>query len=178
MSDSMKETLLALGDLGDFLGGVGVIVTLIYLAIQVRQNTLALGTASRQAVAAGMRESIRLRLDRASALAWGRGLRVYPDQPFDEQNRFGILLTDEALFFQGAFALHDSGQLDDSTYNAYLDWFASAVATPGGTQWWESLGKPVFAPAMVEAVDERLARGGLHDIFKLPGFRPEDLPDE
>jgi hypothetical protein len=28
-----------LGNLGDFLGGIGVIITLIYLATQIRQNT-------------------------------------------------------------------------------------------------------------------------------------------
>jgi len=31
----------ALGNLGDFLGGIGVVVTLIYLALQIRQNTAA-----------------------------------------------------------------------------------------------------------------------------------------
>ena len=29
----------ALGDIGDFLGGIGVVITLIYLAGQIRQNT-------------------------------------------------------------------------------------------------------------------------------------------
>jgi hypothetical protein len=28
-----------LGNLGDFLGGIGVVVTLVYLAVQIRQNT-------------------------------------------------------------------------------------------------------------------------------------------
>jgi hypothetical protein len=32
----------ALGNIGDFLGGVGVIVTLIYLAARVRQNNVQL----------------------------------------------------------------------------------------------------------------------------------------
>ena len=29
----------ALGNIGDFLGGMGVVVTLVYLAAQIRQNT-------------------------------------------------------------------------------------------------------------------------------------------
>ena len=28
-----------LGNIGDFLGGIGVVVTLVYLAYQIRQNT-------------------------------------------------------------------------------------------------------------------------------------------
>jgi hypothetical protein len=38
--------LEALGNLGDFLGGVGVFITLGYLAIQVRQNTQMLRRGS------------------------------------------------------------------------------------------------------------------------------------
>ncbi|MEP1472162.1 MAG: hypothetical protein ABJK25_14410 [Halieaceae bacterium] len=32
-------TLEDLGNIGDFLGGVGVVATLLYLAFQIRQNT-------------------------------------------------------------------------------------------------------------------------------------------
>ena len=49
----------SLGNLGDFIGGIGVIITLIYLATQVRQNTAALRAASRQAIVAGMRDHSR-----------------------------------------------------------------------------------------------------------------------
>ena len=34
----MDLNLEALGNLGDFVGGIAVVVTLIYLALQVRQN--------------------------------------------------------------------------------------------------------------------------------------------
>ncbi len=39
-------TLSDLGDLGDFLGGIGVIATLVYLAIQIRRNTMAVRSTS------------------------------------------------------------------------------------------------------------------------------------
>jgi hypothetical protein len=83
-------------------------------------------------------------------------------------------MIDEALCFQGSFALHDSGQLAESTYTAYLDWFASIVATPGGGVWWETVGRPVFVDAMVAAVDERLARGNLHDIREMPALQLDE----
>jgi len=41
--------LEALGNIGDFLGGIGVVVTLIYLAGQIRQNTRSIETSSFQA---------------------------------------------------------------------------------------------------------------------------------
>jgi hypothetical protein len=35
-----------LGNIGDFLGGIGVVITLIYLAVQIRQNTRQLRSDS------------------------------------------------------------------------------------------------------------------------------------
>jgi len=43
-------TLEALGNLGDLIGGVGVIITLIYLAIQIRQNTIEVRNATVQRI--------------------------------------------------------------------------------------------------------------------------------
>ncbi len=39
--------LTQLANLGEFIGGVAVLVTLIYLALQVRQNTRALEPSAR-----------------------------------------------------------------------------------------------------------------------------------
>lgn len=166
--------LEALGNLGDFIGGLAVVVTLIYLATQVRQNTAALRTSSRQAISSGYREANRLRLSPEAGRAWAMGLRDFEHLPFAEGSIFSTLVADEALFFQMAYALHESGQLEDTTYRAYLDWFSAIIATPGGTHWWETTARPIFTPGMIEAVDARLAAGALIDIRAMPGFRIED----
>lgn len=36
----------SLGNIGDFIGGIGVIITLIYLAYQIRQNTNSIRVSS------------------------------------------------------------------------------------------------------------------------------------
>ncbi len=43
--------LTQLANLGEFIGGVAVLVTLVYLALQVRQSTSAQRTAAELAVA-------------------------------------------------------------------------------------------------------------------------------
>ena len=43
--------LEALGNLGDFIGGLAVIVTFLYLAAQIRQNTESVRAASRLEIA-------------------------------------------------------------------------------------------------------------------------------
>jgi len=49
-----------LGNLGDFMGGIAVIASLLYLARQVGQNTAAMKTASRQEIVAAYRDHNRL----------------------------------------------------------------------------------------------------------------------
>ncbi len=168
--------LEALGNIGDFIGGIAVVVSLIYLAIQIRQNTKALRTASRQEISSGYRDANRLRLDPKAGVAWSKGLTSFPDLPFAERHVFATLMVDEALFFQGTFALHESAQLEDSTYLPYLAWFSSVVATPGGTEWWEMIARPIFTSEMIVAVDKRLSEGGLLDLLELPAYQLDDLP--
>lgn len=44
-------TIVELGALGEFLGAIGVIATLVYLSVQVRQNTRSLEASQRLALA-------------------------------------------------------------------------------------------------------------------------------
>jgi len=169
------KILEALGNIGDFVGGIAVVVTLIYLAVQVRQNTAALRTASRQEIAAGFRDVNRLNLDPNALRAYGEGLRKYPHMPFDQRGRFSTIIADHALFVQGAFALYEAGQLEEQTYRAYLHFFACHLITPGGAAWWAETGRPFFVGRMVEAVDKRLAEGNLPDITQLAFFNADDF---
>jgi hypothetical protein len=44
-----------LGNIGELIAAIGVIVSLVYLAVQMRQNTAALQSGSRQQVASAYR---------------------------------------------------------------------------------------------------------------------------
>jgi hypothetical protein len=162
----------ALGNIGDFVGGIAVIATLIYLAVQVKQNTVALKAASWQEAISGAKETSRFRSDPIMSRSFALGLYGYPELPPDDLARFGGILTDETLVYQGVFALHQAGQLDDSVHDTYLGWYAAIIQTPGGQAWWEAVGRPIFVPEMVSAVDERLSAGSLPNILELPGFEP------
>jgi hypothetical protein len=168
------EILEELGNLGEFIGGLAVIITLIYLATQVRQNTASLRAASRLEIASGYRAVNRLEMDPDAARAYAKGLREYPDMPFEERSLFIHILGDHAVFFQGAFALYDTGQLEEGTYADYLTWFVCHLATPGGAAFWEEIGRPFLVKRAVEAADARLAQGGLPDITQLGIYRLDD----
>ena len=47
---TLMETAQLLGNFGEFVGAIAVVVTLIYLTTQIRQNTIALRSAAAQDV--------------------------------------------------------------------------------------------------------------------------------
>ena len=84
-------------------------------------------------------------------------------------------MSEHTLFFQSAFALYESGQLETETYHAYREWIAVFLATPGGSAWWEGA-RLVYASRVAEALDERLHRGGLANVLDFDGYRLDEEP--
>jgi hypothetical protein len=156
-----------LGNLGDFIGGIAVVATLMYLAVQIRHNTAALNKASRQEIAESFRAFQRpFAQHEAVAELFLRGLRGYAELSQPERFQFGCLMTDQGLHFQEAFALHESGSLDQETYETYLNLFAGFLACPGGHAYWAELSE-LYPPRMAAAVDRRLAAGELPALLEL-----------
>lgn len=104
-------SLEALGNLGDLLGGIGVIVTVIYLAIQIRQNTEQLRSNAAHAQNLAQEEVGRLMspwmsqiiADKELAALWRRGLAG--DSTLDEvdQLRFEMLFMQLVQAYQSVF---------------------------------------------------------------------------
>jgi hypothetical protein len=159
-------TIQDLGSLGELIAAVATVATLVYLAVQIRQNTKSVRASSRLDVASGWRAHNRQMLDPAVNRAYQQGLRRYPDMPYADRSIFINLFNDHAVFFQGAFALYEEGQVDRQTYEDYLTWFACQAVTPGGSALWTETSLFLVKGAAA-AVNERLGRNDLPDILQL-----------
>ncbi len=84
-------TLEDLGNIGEFVGAIGVIVTLAYLALQIRQSSLSTKANIRQAIAA-----------QEIAYLSGRATEPFVRAAFQKASSGGQLTSDE-LF---ALSLH------------------------------------------------------------------------
>lgn len=163
-----------LGNLGDFIGGIAVVVTLIYLTSQIRQNTAAMRTASREAIYSGYRAHNSHLIDPDTSEAYAVGLRDFPEMESRLKRVFAHAINDHALFFQAAFALHEAGTLPEEDYMPYLKWFSSTLATPGGSFWWRET-RGFYNAALVKAIDRELAEGALPDVLGLGFFTLGDV---
>jgi hypothetical protein len=165
----------ALGAIGEIVGATAVVVTLGYLAVQIRAGTRATQSASRSEITRDYRQMMGLMLDSETAEAYRLGLHKYPNgMDAGMRLKFYVMITQEALNFQAVFAQHENQQLEDETYQAYLTWFASLVCTPGVAAWWSIEGRSTYTARMVAAVESRLEHGDLLELLNWPAFAQSD----
>ncbi len=134
-----------LGNLGDFIGGVAVLVTLVYLAIQIRQNTAQVKIGSEIARADTHARSVEsfskfrsfLISDSEVAEIYLRGCRDIGSLSPVERLRFYLILQQAFHTMQAVIAnIASTGtQIEDPAHTLNLDWM---IKQPGVQEWWAS----------------------------------------
>jgi len=165
-------TIEDLGNLGDLIAAIAVLITLAYLIFQIRQHTASLRTKSRQDLSAGYRAHNERLLMPDVSEAYSLGLRDFPEMPPDQKRTFTHTINDHALFLQTAFALYESGELGIENYSPYVTWLACHLVTPGGSRWWHET-RQFYNEALVENLDRKISEGGFPDVLELGFFALE-----
>ncbi len=150
----------AIGAIGEFVGGFAVVLSLVYVAFQVRQNSRQIDQNSRQLEASmyyasgeGFNKWWSLLVqDEAVAALWQRGLAGESLAPTDKL-RFRsmammLFTTLENSFHQVQLGSHDRKTLEISKSS----WVRS-LTSPGGSTWWRKEARRSFTPEFVEAVE-------------------------
>jgi hypothetical protein len=147
--------LESLGNLGDFLGGIGVLVTLVYLGIQVRQNTVASRSDSYQdAVTAVSEWSRHVGSDPELCRILNAGMNDYEALGQIDRTQFSFLLS---AFFRNLESIHAkyaSGQIGGDVWLGWANRVLAMLSTPGVSAWWtlnESAFDPQFRKTLAES---------------------------
>jgi hypothetical protein len=152
----------AIGAIGDFVGGLGVIASLIYLASQVRHSARVTKENTRE-VSASARESVFGSFSRWRALVADERLtRVFmlgcndlSDLSREERFQFGLLMQDLLYANQVLFSRGHEGSTGIPPENA-VENATSVLVRPGANEWWERNSQQ-FMPAFSRAVSKSLA---------------------
>ena len=129
----------ALGNLGDFIGGIGVVVTLAYLAVQIRQNTRVVQTSNFQDMMARTTHfSTPLIQDESTADLYRRGLASYAQLSETEKLRFSMIVNELFTTSQLGFHMRNRQLIDDALYDNYMQSFMQMLRTPGVREWWRA----------------------------------------
>ncbi len=130
--------LEALGNLGDFIGGIAVVVTLLYLAYQVRQNTNSTHSASYQAIVSTMAGFSReLAYEEERSEVFFKGLTNPDDLSPSERNRFALLMTSYFRSLENIHFQYQSKAIPEDVWEGWAYRIAGSLKAPGCLYWWE-----------------------------------------
>ncbi len=132
-------TLQDLGNIGEFVGAIGVIVSLVYLATQIRQNTKAVRSNTSQAITDSRVEFLSSISDNPEvARMFFSGLSDLDALCPDERNRFAIMMARFIATMENYHYQHLQGAMDHEQWTRMLGILRWFMSTPGGQAWWSN----------------------------------------
>ncbi len=146
-------TLQDLGNLGEFLGSIGVIGSLVYLAIQIRQNTRSVRSAAYQAaVASSVEVAAMFASSETLSEAFSKGFRDFEDLKGPERYRFGAYAY--ALFrsYENLFYQHAQGAIEPDLWLGFHNMLQRDINETGFAALWDRQ-RNVFSPEFQRYVD-------------------------
>ena len=154
-----------LGNLGEFVGAIAVVITLVYLALQIRQNTAHLSQNTRtvqlSALEANVESGNRVRemliLNPDVAELYLKGLQGYLQLDRPERLRFGMLVENLMGALQASYVRYVSLEIDPGKLEGIAAQLDSMLRHPGVREWW-SRNRADHRSEFNELVRERLAR--------------------
>jgi hypothetical protein len=161
----------ALGAIGEIVGAAGVIMSLLYLASQVRNNSRQLRHASAQAVLDKLNGLIgKLAFTAGAGDVWTRGLSGLDALKDDEELvRFSSMLLQAFWAYEEVLHYRRAGVIEDWAWTHAKAPVEHFMRTPGFQEWWE-LRKDWFGGDFQEFVSARMpeSTGALVEDFKRP----------
>ena len=154
-----------LGSIGEFVSGIAVVVSLVYLAFQIRQNTRQIDENTKAAQAAAFDSSITHTFSaRQTILENADVARIYlqgsnnPDALSEEDRlRYRLTLHNILWSIWNMQSQAEIGELSSETWEAQLATLERIVRTPGFSWFWVNYGRE-FGPSFQRIVTDLQGR--------------------
>ena len=149
----------ALGAIGELVGAVAVVVTLIYVARQIHQvNAQSQASARYSFIEAYSDMNTSISNNRELASVFRRGF-AGEELDEDERMQFFTLVGQFLNTWSVLFDLHREGLLPENQWVMVRKDIISLFSEPGGRAFWERVGRLGVHEAFRDAVDEALESG-------------------
>ncbi len=159
----MSISIANVGSIANLLAAVGVLLTLIYLARQVRQgNRFAKAQARQRMADQAHSELYEWKHDPTLRACF---IKKEPLSP-DEQELVHYFLLAAMRAREWEWFQYVDGVIGKDVYAAYHGVIALHLGIPRTRRWWQTVGRIGFDPRFVAVVDGLLARAPLTDYFE------------
>lgn len=142
-----------LADLSEILSSIAIVVTLVYLAIEIRQNTNALYAQSRQSVLSAAQAELFVTVEHPELL-----LDVVQEEPLTPaaQIRIGAWLAAAMRAREFSWLQYRDGTIDEVQWQTEVLIIRWLLGTPRTRDWWQNTGRFNTNPDFVEFVDQEM----------------------
>lgn len=143
----LMSTAQLLGNFGEFVGAIAVVITLAYLAIQVRLGRAATEANTKQLESAALRDMTARMESRALLIASnsdfaGKIHRFHVDsESLTDLDRFQLAwyLASWVADLEEAYRQHSLGTIPESALNSRWDNMQALLEVPGAQEVWDLL---------------------------------------
>ena len=143
----------------EVFGGIAVIVSLLYLAFQVRANTREQRHRARYdqfEIQSTIYDSMISDSDTAKLFL--KANQDYESLTDEERIRFGTANLKSLHAFHLVMEMRDDGLIDDDTFKGFEQFLMGSLSAPGSRYWWKHMQFPQYvAPRVRDHFDRLLA---------------------
>jgi hypothetical protein len=128
----------AVSAIAQIVGSVAVVLSVLYLAVQVHQSTRVAKLAAQDAAATSLREVTRPFAENADlARIWRAGLEDLQSLSAEEQARFFHSVYQFLKAFETIHFHHVYGLMDQQIWRGWCGLLEHYIATPGIDHYWQ-----------------------------------------
>jgi hypothetical protein len=151
----------AMSAIGEMVGAVGVIVSLVYLALQIRQNSNVVRSATRQAISTtqvemGFRIAESSDLRASIAASWG--IEGPPTAAQDTEILNVFLYRAFLRAYENQYHQFKEGTFDADMWSGYREALRGMFFSGGSLKVWEQT-RAAFSPDFTRFVDSEILAG-------------------
>ena len=160
-----------LASIAEIVGGIAVIVSLIYVGLQVNDSTSAIrSTAASDATTAMQSWYLEMGRNRQASDAWFNAMTSPAPLPAHDEFQFLMSMHAAILGMQNSYLLSKEGTLDDEFREAVTTAIIAVKDLPGMDRYWRQR-RGFFHTGFAEYVDGLLAQDAIEtlDIYKKSG---------
>ena len=148
-----------LGAIGELLAAIATLATLVYLALQIKQNTRAVKTSVADSVLNSAQTSISLLTDTpTNAYVWTKGATEYDSLTDEQQDQYRLMMIGQFNTSDMMYWNYRKGTLDEELWSRQETWIAGWLTHPNALSLWDSY-KVFVTPAFADYVDAQIRPG-------------------
>lgn len=156
----------AIGAVGEIVGALAVVLTIAYLATQIRlTREMERAASTRNTLAKAVEVMTYSSSHPGSFETLRKGIRDYAALTVSEKDIFHGWATHYVLSVEQAMYMSQTELLPQESWVVWQDFGVALISSSGGSQWWEDY-QHVFNQEMVEKLKARvLASNANQEIF-------------